>query len=89
MGTGLTLTKANNVIFLSEPWTYANKVQAEDRCYRIGTTDNVNIITLITNDTIDEGVHETVMLKRDLSDAIVDKTVEGLDLKRLFRNLLK
>lgn len=88
-GTGLTLTAATNVIFLSEPWTYANKVQAEDRCYRIGTTDNVNIITLITNDTIDEGVHETVMLKKDLSDAIVDKTVEGLDLKKLFRNLLK
>ena len=49
----------------------------------------IKIITLITNDTIDEGVHETIMLKRDLSDAIVDKTVEGLDLKKLFRNLLK
>lgn len=89
MGTGLTLTAAKNVIFLSEPWTFANKVQAEDRCYRIGTTSSVNIITLITNDTIDEGVHETVMLKKDLSDAMVDQKYTGIDLKKLFRNLLK
>lgn len=89
MGTGLTLTAAKNVIFLSEPWTFASKVQAEDRCYRIGTTSSVNIITLITNDTIDEGVHETVMLKKDLSDAMVDQKYTGIDLKKLFRNLLK
>ena len=88
-GTGLTLTRATNVIFLSEPWTYASKEQACDRAYRIGTTTSVNIITLITNDTIDEGVHDTVMLKKDISDALVDKTVEGMDLKKLFRNLLK
>lgn len=88
-GTGLTLTAATTVIFLSEPWTFANKVQAEDRIYRIGTTKSVNIITIITNDTIDQGVHDTVMLKKDISDALVDKTVEGIDLKKLFRNLLK
>ena len=88
-GTGLTLTAATTVIFLSEPWTFANKEQACDRVYRIGTTKSVNIITLITNDTIDQGVHDTVMLKKDISDALVDKTVEGIDLKKLFRNLLK
>ena len=88
-GTGLTLTAATTVIFLSEPWTFANKEQACDRVYRIGTTSSVNIITLITNDTIDEGVHETVMLKKDLSDAMVDQKYTGIDLKKLFRNLLK
>ena len=88
-GTGLTLTAATNVIFLSEPWTYASKVQAEDRIYRIGQNYSVNIITLITNNTIDEGVHETVMTKKDMSEALVDRKYEGLDLKRLFRNLLK
>ena len=88
-GTGLTLTAATTVIFLSEPWTFANKEQACDRVYRIGTTKSVNIITLITNDTIDQGVHDTVMLKKDISDALVDKTVEGMNLKKLFRNLLK
>lgn len=89
MGTGLTLTAATNVIFISEPWNYANKVQAEDRIYRIGQEHVVNIITIITNDTVDEGVHQINMTKKDMSDALVDNKVEGKDLKRLFRNLLK
>ena len=88
-GTGLTLTAATTVIFLSEPWTFANKVQAEDRIYRIGQEYSVNIITIITNDTIDQGVHDTVMLKKDISDALVDQKYTGIDLKKLFRNLLK
>lgn len=89
LGTGLTLTKATHVIFISEPWTYASKEQACDRAYRIGTTESVTITTILTNDSIDLGVHDTVMMKKTISEAIVDKTVDGIDLKKLFRNLLK
>ena len=52
MGTGLTLTAASTVIFLDSPWNRANKEQAEDRAHRIGTTSNVNIITLVRKDTL-------------------------------------
>lgn len=89
LGTGLTLTKATHVIFISEPWTYAAKEQACDRAYRIGTTESVTITTILTNDSIDLGIHDTVMMKKTISEAIVDKAVEGMDLKKLFRNLLK
>lgn len=72
MGTGLTLTAANTVIFLDEPWNKANKCQAEDRAHRIGTKSNVNIITLICKDTIDEKIHELVEQKGKMADLLVD-----------------
>ena len=72
LGTGYTLTKATTVIFLDEPWTNAAKEQAEDRCYRIGTSESVNIITIMVKNTIDEYVSKIVKKKGYLSDALVD-----------------
>lgn len=77
MGTGLTLTAGTVEIFLDEPWNKALKNQAEDRCHRIGTTENVTIYTLLCKDTIDERIHELVEKKGLLSDAIVDGKVIG------------
>ena len=72
MGTGLTLTAATTVIFLDEPWNKAIKDQAEDRAHRIGTTENVNIITLIAKDTIDERINEIVEKKGAMADMMID-----------------
>ena len=53
MGTGLTLTAGTVEIFMDEPWNRANKEQAEDRCHRVGTKENVTIYTLMCKNTID------------------------------------
>ena len=73
MGTGLTLTAAQNVIFVDEPWNMGIREQAEDRCHRIGQNNTVNIYILLTKNTIDERIHNLVQSKGDISDAIVDK----------------
>lgn len=84
LGTGYTLTAANTVIFIDEPWSKAIKDQAEDRCHRIGTKGTVNIITLICKDTIDERIHTIIKNKGELSDRIVDgKAVQPSDIKFL------
>lgn len=84
LGTGYTLTAANTVIFIDEPWSKAIKDQAEDRCHRIGTKGTVNIITLICKDTIDERIHQIIKDKGELSDRIVDgKAVRPSDIKFL------
>ena len=84
LGTGYTLTAANTVIFIDEPWSKAIKDQAEDRCHRIGTKGTVNIITLICKDTIDERIHQIIKDKGELSDRIVDgKAVQPTDIKFL------
>ena len=82
LGTGFTLNEANTVIFLDEPWTSADKQQAEDRCHRIGTKGAVNIITLMCKDTIDEKVHKIVCSKQELADKVVDN-------KKLFKDIME
>ena len=72
MGTGLTLTAGTVEIFLDEPWNRANKEQAEDRCHRVGTKENVTIYTLVCKGTIDERINELVEKKGAMADALVD-----------------
>ena len=83
MGTGLTLNKANTVIFLDEPWNMALRAQAEDRAHRIGTQGTVNIITIMCKDTIDERIHQLVEKKGMIADAVVDGKVSLDDINFL------
>jgi len=76
MGTGLTLTAGTVEIFMDEPWNRANKEQAEDRCHRVGTKENVTIYTILCKDTIDERIHELVERKGAMADALVDGKVK-------------
>ena len=76
MGTGLTLTAGTVEIFMDEPWNRANKEQAEDRCHRVGTTENITIYTILCKDTIDERIHELVERKGAMADALVDGKVK-------------
>lgn len=73
MGTGLTLTAANTVIFLDDPWNRATKDQCEDRVHRIGTTESPNIITIMCRGTIDERINDLVNKKGKMSDILIDK----------------
>lgn len=72
MGTSHTLTGADTVIFLDEPWNRGTKEQCEDRAYRIGTKTSINIITFICKDTIDERINDIVQEKGEWADCIVD-----------------
>lgn len=81
MGTGLTLTAGTVEIFMDEPWNKALKDQAEDRCHRVGTNENITIYTLLCKDTIDERINSLVKAKGEMSDIIVDgKQLEGKEL---------
>ena len=88
LGTTHTLTVANNIIFYDEPWTYADKLQAEDRCHRISAKKSVNVYTLISKDTIDERVHDIVYSKKDTSDYLVDNKLDFKNNPNLVATLL-
>ena len=87
MGTGITLTAATVEIFMDEPWNMANRVQAEDRCYRIGQKNNLRIYFLLTKGTIDERIHDLVYKKGLMADAIVDGNAK-MSKKELLESLL-
>ena len=88
MGTGLTLTAANTVIFMDECWNMANQEQAEDRAHRIGTKSTVNVISLICKNTIDEQIHEMVMQKGRMAKLIVDGEIFSQENRKSLVNYL-
>ena len=90
MGTGITLTKANYVIFIDLPFTNAVYTQAYSRCYRIGSTKPVFVYNLICPNTMDEVILKLISVKQSFSDYIVDDKLsnEGYEiLKSYIANL--
>ncbi len=79
---------ATYVIFLDEPWNKALKSQAEDRAHRIGTKDNITIITLMYKNTIDERINELVEKKGAMADLIIDGKVTSQNKSQLVEFLL-
>ncbi|MDD5438862.1 MAG: DEAD/DEAH box helicase [Candidatus Omnitrophica bacterium] len=59
-GEAITLTAANNVIFIDSSWTVQERDQAVDRVHRIGQTKQVSVYTFQSNDTIDEYIQHVV-----------------------------
>lgn len=88
LGTGFTLTAAQLVIFLDEPWNRGIKDQAEDRAHRIGTRGTVRIVTILTRDTVDEGVYNLVQKKGKMADLLVDGKVDGKNVENVLSYLL-
>lgn len=72
-GVGLTLTSANKLIFIGQPWTPSDRSQAEDRIHRASTThDNVQIITFLCEGTIDTLIYDLLKEKSQVVSKVLD-----------------
>ena len=70
-GVGLTLTKAEIVIMNSLDWVPGTHEQAEDRAYRIGQKETVNIYYMLIDDTIDTLVWNILKEKKKVIGTIM------------------
>ena len=70
-GTGLNLTGADMVIHADPWWNPAVEDQATDRAYRLGQKNNVQVVKLITKDTVEEKIYELQQKKKDLIDKMI------------------
>ena len=71
-GEGLTLTAADAAIFLQRSFSLIKNLQAEDRIHRPGQDANkVEIIDLITENTIESKVHATMVAKEGKLEEVV------------------
>lgn len=69
---GITLTRANTVIFLDRDWTPAANAQAEDRLHRVGQDSSVHVIDLIGRNTIDTRRNKTLEMKKSWIKAMLN-----------------
>ncbi|WP_405498479.1 DEAD/DEAH box helicase [Nocardia sp. NBC_00511] len=89
-GTGLTLTRAADVIHFDRWWNPAVEAQASDRAHRIGQTRTVTVTTLTSGTTIEEhiaGMHDRKSALTDLSDTAGVADLSRLDDERLMELL--
>ena len=72
-GTGLNLVGADTVIHYDPWWNFSAESQASDRVHRIGQKNNVQIIKLITKDSIEEKILELQTKKKELFNKVVSE----------------
>jgi len=70
-GYGITLTAANTVIYYSNSYDLEIRLQSEDRAHRIGQTNKVTYIDLVTPDTIDERILAALRNKIDIAGEVL------------------
>jgi SNF2 family DNA or RNA helicase len=75
-GYGITLTKANTIIYFSNGYDLEKRLQSEDRAHRIGQKKNVTYVDLIAEDTVDEKIVEALRNKINIASEVL-----GEDLK--------
>jgi SWI/SNF-related matrix-associated actin-dependent regulator 1 of chromatin subfamily A len=62
----ITLTASSHVIFAEIDWTPGKNIQAEDRAYRIGQKNTVNITYLVYENSVDEYILNTNIDKESI-----------------------
>lgn len=77
-GTGLNLTGADTVILYDLWWNPAVEQQAADRAHRMGQKNVVQVIKLVTRDTVEEKMYALQQKKKQLVDEVVQPGEETL-----------
>ena len=92
-GHGLTLTEAAYVIFYDNSFKYSERVQAEDRCHRIGQSRKVTYISLWADCGIEDKIRYAIASKGDaLSDfrgeiSTVNGVIDKSRIKKIIETL--
>ena len=72
-GVGLNLTGAQKVVIFDPSWNPSDDLQAQDRAYRIGQTQRVEVYRLISKGTIEEAALIGQIDKQQLASMVLDE----------------
>lgn len=67
---GLTLTRANNAIYLDRNFNLVDYLQSQDRIHRISQTKECLIFKILAKHTIDEYIDRVIDVKKDIAGYI-------------------
>ncbi|MGA3024454.1 MAG: DEAD/DEAH box helicase [Bryobacteraceae bacterium] len=84
-GVGLNLQAASAVVNFEPPWNPARLEQRIGRVHRLGQSRPVHVIHMLTSDSIEERVWETVRLKKSLFAGVFDSPTGEVSFAKLGR----
>jgi hypothetical protein len=84
-GVGLNLQAASAVVNFEPPWNPARLEQRIGRVHRLGQSRPVHVIHMLTTDSIEERVWETLRLKKSLFAGVFDSPTGEVSFARLGR----
>jgi SNF2 family DNA or RNA helicase len=87
-GVGLNLQAASAVINFEPPWNPARLEQRIGRVHRLGQSRSVHVIHLLTTDSIEERVWETLRLKKSLFEGVFDSPAGEVSFAKLGRKTI-
>jgi len=80
-GTGVTLTRANNILFAELYFVPGVMLQAEDRSHRIGLTEPLTVTYVLANGSLDAHMFKNIKKKLSTIDRCLDNRTD-----RVFMN---
>jgi SNF2 family DNA or RNA helicase len=84
-GVGLNLQAASAVVNFEPPWNPARLEQRIGRVHRLGQSRPVLVIHMLTSDSIEERVWETLRLKKSLFAGVFDSPTGEISFAKLGR----
>lgn len=85
---GISLTKANVILFNDLYWNPAIHEQSEDRAHRRNSLHDVEIYYLIFQDTIEEDIYNLIKKKEKIINKIMSKTIDEYKTDSIERELI-
>lgn len=76
-GAGINLACANKVIIFDSSFNPQDDIQAENRAHRVGQVREVEVVRLVTKDTVEEQIHALGVSKLELDKMVAGE--EGTD----------
>lgn len=84
-GVGLNLQAASAVVNFEPPWNPARLEQRIGRVHRLGQLHPVQVVHLLTEDSIEIRVWDTLQLKKALFSGLFDSTASEVSFEKLGR----
>jgi len=84
-GVGINLQAASAVVNIEPPWNPARLEQRIGRVHRMGQSRPVLAVHLLTEESIEERVWETIRLKKALFNGLFDGTASEVNFEKLGR----
>ncbi|CAG8504996.1 4583_t:CDS:2 [Diversispora eburnea] len=93
-GLGLNLQSADTVILYDSDWNPHQDLQAQDRAHRVGQTKEVQVLRLITQNSVEEKVLAKAQFKLDMDGKVIqagkfDQTTTDKAREEFLRSLLE